>query len=54
MYDSNLPWKEKQKIIQADIDKKKKELAAKIRKAKLKNQKSTEMTPEYKKGYPGK
>ena len=26
MYDSNLPWKEKRKIIQADIDKKKKEL----------------------------
>lgn len=54
MYDSNLPWKEKKKIIQADIDKKKKALKKQIRKAKLKNQAGTEMTPEYYAGYPDK
>lgn len=52
MYDSNLPWKEKKKIIEADIKKKKKAAQKKIRKAKLKNQEGTEMTPEYYEGYP--
>ena len=54
MYDSNLPWKEKKKIIEADIDKKKKALKKQIRKAKLQNPKGTKMTPEYYKGYPEK
>jgi len=52
MYDSSLPWKEKRKIIQADIDKKKKALKKQIRKAKLQNPDRVGMTPEYDKGYP--
>ena len=54
MYDSNLPWKEKKKILEAEI--KKKEEAAKKKKRKLKRKMdtSTKMSPEYYKGYPGK
>ena len=50
MYDSNLPWKEKKKIIEADIEKRKK--AALKKKKQVKRDTTTEMSEEYYKGYP--
>ena len=50
MYDSNLPWKEKKKIIEADIERRKK--AALKKKKQVKRDTTNEMSEEYYKGYP--